>query len=114
MAYDEKTADRIRGLLSSRRGVVERKMMGGLCFMVNGHMCCAVSSQGGLLIRVGSEAHAAALREPHAGPMEMGGRRMTGFVRVASEGYRSEDMLEAWLARGLDFVETLPPRMKKR
>ena len=67
-----------------------RPMMGGLCFMVNNTMCCTVSGRGGMLIRVGPEAHARMLQEPHTGPMEMRGRIMTGFVRVAPEGYRSE------------------------
>src|SRR5882762_3474315 len=65
MAYDEKTAERVREVLSDRRGVVEKKLIGGLCFMVNGSMCCSVSGRGGLLVRVGAEAHAQMLAEPH-------------------------------------------------
>jgi hypothetical protein len=78
MAYDEKTAMRVRKLLSGRPDVAERKMMGGLCFMVRGHMCCSVSGRGGLMVRVGPDAYDAALREPHIQPIEMGGRSMTG------------------------------------
>jgi hypothetical protein len=85
MAYDEKTAGRVRKFLSARPDVVEKKLMGGLCFMVKGHMCCSVSGKGGLLIRVGSDAHQLMLGEPHVEPMEMRGRIMTGFVRVAPE-----------------------------
>jgi TfoX/Sxy family transcriptional regulator of competence genes len=108
MAYDEKTAGRVRELLSNCPDVTERKMMGGLCFMVQGHMCCSVSGRGGLLIRVGAEAHQSMLGEPHVGPMEMGGRTMKGFVRVAPEGYRTERALRKWIGRGLDFVATMP------
>ena len=108
MAYDEKTAGRVRKLLSVRPDVVEKKMMGGLCFMVKGRMCCSVSGRGGLLIRVGSDAQEAMLGEPHVQPMEMRRRIMTGFVRVAPEGYRTEAGLKKWIKRGLDFVATMP------
>jgi TfoX/Sxy family transcriptional regulator of competence genes len=122
MAYDEKTAERVRQVFAARRDVVEKKMMGGLCFMVNGAMCCSVSGQGGLLIRVGPQAHEQALREPHVKPMEMRGRTMTGFVRVAPDGYRTDAALKKWLERGLDFIATRPapssrgtkPRATKR
>jgi len=110
MAYDEGTAERLRKLLSARSDVVERQLMGGLCFMVNGHMCCSVSGRGGLLVRVGPDAHQSMLSEPHAGPMEMRGRIMTGFVRVAPEGYRTEAGLKKWLTRAVDFVATMPRR----
>ena len=110
MAYDERTAGRLRKLLSARSDVVERQLMGGLCFMVSGHMCCSVSGRGGLLVRVGPDAHQSMLSEPHAGPMEMRGRIMTGFVRVAPEGYRTEVGLKKWLTRAVDFVATMPRR----
>ena len=116
MAYDEKTAKRLRELLSSRTDVIEKKMMGGLCFMVGGHMCCSVSGKGGLLVRIGSNAHPLMLAEPHVQPMEMGGRTMTGFVRVAPDGYRTEAGLKKWIRRGLDFVASMPsssPARKK-
>jgi TfoX/Sxy family transcriptional regulator of competence genes len=108
MAYDEATAERIRKLLSDRRDVVEKKMMGGLCFMVKGAMCCSVSGKGGLLVRVGPDVQEKVLREPHVKPMEMRGRIMTGFVRVDADGYRSAPALKRWVERGLDFVLMLP------
>jgi len=110
MAYDEATAARVRKLLSARPDVVEKPLMGGLCFMVGGHMCCAVSGRGGLLVRVGPDAHQAMLSEPQAGPMEMRGRIMTGYVRVAPEGYASGAGLKKWVTRGVNFVTTLPKR----
>jgi TfoX/Sxy family transcriptional regulator of competence genes len=108
MAYDEKTAGRVRKLLSVRPDVVEKKMMGGLCFMVKGLMCCSVSGKGGLLIRVGSDAQQSVLGEAHVQPMEMRGRIMAGFVRVAPEGYRTEAELKKWVKRGVDFVTAMP------
>jgi TfoX/Sxy family transcriptional regulator of competence genes len=114
MAYDEETAERIRKLLSGRRDVVGKKMMGGLCFMVAGSMCCVVSGKGGLLVRVGPDAFARALAEPHVEPMEMRGRVMTGFVRVAPEGFRTELMLKKWVERGLAFVTAMPKGPAKK
>jgi TfoX/Sxy family transcriptional regulator of competence genes len=114
VAYDEKTAERVRQMLAERRGVVEKKLMGGLCFMVDGAMCCSVSGKGGLLVRVGAHAQEKMLGEPHASPMEMRGRTMTGFVRVAPEGYRTEAALRKWLKRALDFVATLPRKPARK
>jgi TfoX/Sxy family transcriptional regulator of competence genes len=113
MAYDEITAERVRDALAKRRDVVEKKLMGGLCFMVNGNMCCSVSARGGLLIRVGPSAHPQAVREPHASAMKMGGRTMKGFIRVAPEGYRTGAALEKWIERSLDFVATLPAKSSR-
>src|SRR5882672_10764703 len=110
MAYDEATAGRVRKLLSARSDVVEQQLMGGLCFMVGGHMCCSVSGRGGLLVRVGPDAHQAMLDEPNVKPMTMRGRVMTGFVRVAPEGYRTGAGLKKWVKRGVDFVATKPSK----
>jgi len=108
MAYDERTAERVRKALSGRRDVVEKKLMGGLTFMVNGAMCCSVSGRGGLLVRVGPLAYERMLAEPHAKPVEMRGRTMTGFVRVAPDGYRTDSALSKWVQRAVDFVAALP------
>src|SRR5215467_7974264 len=117
MAYDERAAERVRKLLSRRRGVVEKKMMGGLCFMVAGGMCCSVSGRGGLLIRIRPDTQEQTLREPHVQPVEMRGRTMTGFVRVAPEGYRTDAALTAWVNRGIEAVSTrseTPSRARPR
>jgi TfoX/Sxy family transcriptional regulator of competence genes len=114
MAYDEETAERVRQLLGDRRDVVAKKMMGGLCFMVAGSMCCAVSGRGGLLVRVGPDAHDRMAAEPHAAAAEMRGRIMTGFVRVAPEGYRTDAALRKWVERGLAFVTTMPQGKTKK
>ena len=114
MPYDTQAADGIRFVLSERHDVVERKMMGGLVFMVGGNMCLVVSGRGGLLARVGPAAQTRVLKEPHVKPMTMAGRPMTGFVRVASEGYRTAAALRKWVQRCLDHVETLPAKPAKR
>jgi hypothetical protein len=114
MPYDTHAADGIRVLLSDRPGVVEKKMMGGLVFMVNGNMCVTASGRGGILVRVGPEAQARVLKEPHVQPMRMAGRSMTGFVRVTPEGYRTAAGLSKWVKRGLDYVGTLPPKAARR
>ena len=114
MPYDIQAADGIRVLLSDRHDVVERKMMGGLVFMVNGHMCVTASGRGGILVRVGPEARAGALKEPHVKPMTMAGRSMTGFVRVMPDGYRTAASLRKWVKRGVKFVESLPPKSARQ
>jgi TfoX/Sxy family transcriptional regulator of competence genes len=114
MPYDIRAADGIRILLSDRHDVVERRMMGGLVFMVKGHMCVVASGRGGLLVRVGPDIRARALKEPYVKPVTMAGRPMTGFVRVLPEGYRTAAGLQKWVKRALDFVATLPPRVERR
>jgi TfoX/Sxy family transcriptional regulator of competence genes len=116
MPYDEKTAERIRHLLAERDDLVEKKLMGGIAFMVKGGMCCSVSGRGGLLVRVGPDVHERMIAKPHVRPMEMAGRTMTGFVRVMPEGYRTEASLKKWVQLGVDFVATLPvkPSASKR
>jgi TfoX N-terminal domain len=104
MAYDESTAARVRQVLTGQPGLIEKKMMGGLCFMVRGGMCCSVSGKGGLLVRVDPTSYATTLREPHVQPMKMGKRVMSGFVRVAPEGYRTMEELRAWVLRGVAGV----------
>lgn len=110
MAYDEKTAARVRKALAGRRDVVEKKLMGGLCFMLNGNMCCSVSGKGGLLVRVEIEAMDRVLLEPHVAPMEMGGRVMRGFARVAPEGYRTDAALKKWIERGVNAADARPAK----
>ena len=107
MAYDERTAERVRRVLAGQRGLAERKMMGGLCFMVNGSMCCGVSGSA-LMVRVGREASQQMVTQPHVRPMEFTGRRLAGFVLVDPEGYRTDAALATWVRRGVDFIAKLP------
>ena len=112
MPYDEGTAERVRGILSGRRGVIEKKLMGGLCFMVDGSMCCSVSAKGGLLVRIEPHERDHMLREPHVKPMEMRGRTMSGFVRIAPEGYRTAAALRTWIERGIKAGAARRPKRR--
>jgi TfoX/Sxy family transcriptional regulator of competence genes len=100
MGYDEKTVDRIRRVLASRRDVTETYMMGGLSFMVGGSMACRVSKRG-FLIRVTPDNRAEILAMPHVKALEMASRRMSAFVAIAPEGYRTDGELKAWVQRGV-------------
>ena len=110
MAYDQDLANRVRELLGDERGVSEMPMFGGLAFLLAGNMSVAVSSQGGLLVRVGPRESEAAARRAHASPMQMGKRRMNGWIRVAPEGVATKRDLSAWVRRGVGFARTLPPK----
>ena len=109
MAYDEELADRIRELVGDEADVLERRMFGGLAFLVGGHMSVAVSGQGGLLVRVDPDATDALLAEPHAGPFEMRGRVLRGWLRVAADGLRTRRELAPWVERGVAYARSLPP-----
>lgn len=109
MAYDEALADRIRHLLGGQKSLGERKMFGGLAFMVNGHMAVGVNADN-LMVRVGPDAHTEALKQPHARPMDFTGRPMKGFVFVDPPGYADDASLVAWVDRGVSFVTSLPPK----
>jgi len=109
VSYDQEAAGRVRAMLSSRDDVVEKKMVGGLSFLVNGHLCCGITGPA-LMVRVGAEGRDQALREPHVRPMEFAGRPMAAFVRIDPAGFAAEDALAGWVQRGLDFVSRLPPK----
>ena len=104
MAYDEKTAERVRHLLAERHDVHERKMMGGLVFMAKGGMACTVSGRGGMLIRVDPDAQPELVAQPHVKPMAMAGRPVKTFVRIMPEAYRTHAGLKKWVQRGLAAV----------
>ena len=109
MAYDEGLAERLRDAFTTRTDVIEKKMFGGIAFMVSGNMCCGVTGDD-LMVRVGPEQHADALLLPQARPMDFTGRAMKGMVYVEQSGLDSDENLEAWVNRGLSFVTTLPPK----
>lgn len=113
MAYNEKSAERLRGALADVKNVSERKMMGSLIFMVKDHMCCGITGDS-LMVRVGPDAHASALKEKHVGPMDIGGgRQPRAFVCVEPDGFKGRKALSAWVARGVGFVGTLPAKKVK-
>lgn len=109
MAYNEELALRIRQSLGEQSGIVERQMFGGLCFMVHGNMLGGVMGDE-IIVRVGAERYEDALQLPHAREMDFTGRPMRGFVVVGIDGIASDDDLENWVARGLEFALSLPPK----
>ena len=110
MAYDEDLANLIRECLADEDGVVEKKMFGGLAFLIGGNMSVAASGQGGLMVRVEPEEPAALLEKTHARPFEMRGRQMDGWLRVDEEGLRTKRELEHWVKRGVAYARALPPK----
>ena len=109
MAFDSHVADRVRAVLDRRNDVVEKRMFGGLAFMVAGHMCCGVIEDR-LMARIGPDQYAEALALPYVREMDFTGRPMTGFVYVDEPGFRSEKDLEQWVARCELFIATLSPK----
>ncbi len=109
MAYDEGVAQRIRETLEENPGVTEKKMFGGLAFLLGGNMALGIVKHD-LMVRVGPTAYDEALRRPHARPMDFTGKPMKGFVYIAPPGYESDDDLRDWVARGIAFTGTLPAK----
>lgn len=109
MAYDEGLAERIRVVLGEHGPVSERRMFGGIAFMVRGHMTVGILKDE-LMVRVGPEAYPGALREPHARSMDFTGRPMKGIVFVAPEGMEDDADLERWIERAIAFTTSLPEK----
>ena len=109
VSFDADAAERVRRVLSCRGEVVEKRMVGGLSFLVNGNMCCGITGTA-LMIRVGADSREKALREPHVRPMAFGGRVLSGFICIDPAGYAADDALASWVQRGLDFVSGLPAK----
>ncbi len=110
MAYDEDLANRIRELIAVEEGVTEKKMFGGLAFLIGGHMSVSASGQGGLMVRVAPEETDALVARPHVSRMVMRGREMDGWLRVTEEGIRTKRQLEPWVKRGVAHARSLPPK----
>jgi TfoX/Sxy family transcriptional regulator of competence genes len=109
VAYDERLASRVREILAEGGDADERKMFGGLAFMVNGHMCCGIR-EGDLMLRLGPDQAEKALDEPDVRPMDFTGRPLKGYVYVAGSGVATEAELRRWLQLARDFIATLPPK----
>ena len=107
--YDEDLAERIRGMLGDVP-VTEKKMFGGLAFLVGGNMAVAASGQGGLMVRVDADQSDRLTASGKAAPMVMRGRPMKGWLRVDSEHVRTKKQLSTWVRRGVDYAGTLPPK----
>jgi TfoX/Sxy family transcriptional regulator of competence genes len=108
MPYDDELAARVRAVLADRQDVTERRMFGGLTFMVAGHMCCGVHGDE-LILRLGPERAAEALGSAHARPMDFTGRPLSGFVTVDREGLAGR-ALGHWVKEALAWVESQPPK----
>ena len=109
MAFDEGLAERIRGILEERGSFSERRMFGGLAFMVRDHMVVGILKDD-LMVRVGPDDHGQLLREPHARAMDFTGRPMKGLLFVSSDGLESDRALERWVERGLARGASLPAK----
>jgi TfoX/Sxy family transcriptional regulator of competence genes len=110
MAYDEDLANRIRELLGSERGVEEKRMFGGLAFLINGNMSVAASGQGGLLVRVPPNDTDKLLERAHVSAMVMAGREARGWLHVDTEGVKTKRQLQSWVTRGVGHARSLPPK----
>jgi hypothetical protein len=110
VAYDDELAGRVRNILLGEPGLSERRMFGGLAFMLDGHMCCGIVGNE-LMLRLGAAGVADTLERPHVRPMDFTGRPLKGMVYVAPEGLRG-DALAQWLRPAVAFVRTLPPKRR--
>ena len=109
MAYDEGLAQRIREVLAGQPGLVEKKMFGGVGFMLQGNMACGVNQEN-LIVRVGPTRYEEALGRPHARVFDMTGRPMKGWVSVGPGGYKTDRDLQDWVQQGVVFALSLPPK----
>ena len=110
MAYDEHLAGRVRALLEHEDGLTEKKMFGGLAFLIGGNMAVAASGQGGLLVRADPATSDDLLAAPGVRPMEMRGRQMQGWLRVDDAAVRTKRQLEQWVRIGARYAASLPPK----
>jgi TfoX/Sxy family transcriptional regulator of competence genes len=110
MAYDEDLAERVRELIARERGVTEKKMFGGLAFLVGGNMAVAASGQGGLMVRVDPAQSESLVASTKARYMVMRGREMAGWLRVDSADVRTGPQLGRWVELGTAYTRSLPPK----
>ena len=110
MPYDVDLTDRLREMLAGRSGVVEKRMFGGVAFLVDGHMAVGASSKGGLLLRTDPAQTESLLTDPRAEPFEMQGRPTAGWLRIDLDGSATDEELSRWVEHGLGYAGTLPPK----
>lgn len=111
MAYDEELADRVRAVLAGEDGLSERKMFGGLAFMLDGNMACGIVKDE-LMVRLGAEGADMALEKPHVRQMDFTGRPMTGMVYIERQGLADAE-LRGWVEQAANFAHGLPPKQPK-
>lgn len=110
VAYDEELANRIRECLPPEPRLTEKRMFGGLAFLINGHLAVSASRQGGVLLRVEPAETEALLSEPHVAPFLTRGRELDGWLRIEAAGLQSDDDLQRWIDRGVSYARSLPPK----
>ena len=110
MAYDQELAGRIRQLIGGDPGLTEKKMFGGLAFLIGGNMAIAASSEGGAMVRVDPGQSEALVTTTKATPMHMRGRDMPGWLRISSDDLRTDDQLASWVEIGTGYARSLPPK----
>jgi TfoX/Sxy family transcriptional regulator of competence genes len=110
MAYDEDLANRIRELIAGEPDLSEKKMFGGLAFLIGGNMAVAASGQGGLMVRCDPDETDRLVTKPHARRFEMRGRAMEGWLRVDDDGLKTKRQLEPWVKKGVAYARSLPPK----
>ncbi|OMB80906.1 TfoX/Sxy family protein [Mycolicibacterium conceptionense] len=110
MAFDPDLANRIRELTATESGLDEKRMFGGLAFLINGNMAVAATREGGLMVRVCRGDSDKLLGRAHVEPMVMGGREMRGWLRIAGPGVKTNRQLQSWVARGIEYAKSLPPK----
>ena len=107
MAFDEKLAERIRKQLGKRKGLTEKKMFGGLAFLLNGNMCCGVQGQE-MIVRLPAEQTEQALKSPHTRIFDLSGRPMKGWILVQAKGLTTDEALKKWVQTGVKYASSLP------
>lgn len=112
MAYDPELYERMRRSLEGVDGVEERRMFGGVAFLVNGNMACGVANSQ-MMVRVGADAYERTLAERHVAPMTFTGKPLAGFVYVEPAGLSRPEQVARWTARGVDYARTLPAKGPK-
>ncbi len=108
MPVDEKLIERVEKALHRKRGITQKKMFGGICFLHNGNMLCGVDNKSRLMVRVGPEKYEAALKRKHARKMDFTGKPMKGMIYVDSPGVKSVDLAKKWIEFAMEFTKTLP------
>jgi TfoX/Sxy family transcriptional regulator of competence genes len=110
MAYDDELADRVRECVAQEKGVTEKRMFGGLAFLINGHMAVSAGNKGGLLLRVDPADTESLIQQPHASRFQMRGREMNGWLHIDANDQTSDDELAQWVRRGVAYAKSLPPK----
>jgi hypothetical protein len=110
MAYDEDLANRIRELVAAEAGVVEKRMFGGLAFLIGGNLSISANRRGGLMVRCDPDQADALLGKPHVEQIEMRGRPMAGWLYVGADGVHTKRQLQPWVARGVSYARSLAPK----